>query len=146
MYKSTSSSALEVYIDGSHRRGSARYSFLVVVDNGRRIYAEAGPARPSRHGFPGRVRSNDCEVFAAIRALDWLAVNAPNAPAVLVTDSQTVADILSIRPSDPYVTYLKERVKVQTVRLRKLKAHSGITNSELVDRLAKGECGFCSLS
>jgi ribonuclease HI len=127
---------LEIYIDGSHRRQKAGYSFL-VLNNGRRIHAEAGSARPWRDGFPGRVRSNDCEIFAAMRALDWLGANAPGKAAAIVTDSQTVADILSLCPADPYVAHLQDRVKAQAVQLRKIKAHAGITHNEAADRMAR---------
>jgi ribonuclease HI len=127
---------LEIYIDGSYRRQKAGYSFL-VLRKGSHIHTESGHAKPWRDGFPGRVRSNDCEVYAAMRALDWLAENAPGEAAAIVTDRQTVADILSLRPADPYVAHLKKRVKAQAVSLRKIEAHTGISHNELADRMAR---------
>ena len=136
MFTDTISSDIEVYIDGSYCRRKGQYGF-VVVDKDKEIHAEAGRARPRQHGFPGRVRSNDCEVFAAIRALDWLAEHRPNVSTSIVTDSQTVATILSIRPSDPYVKHLQERIRAQPVEIRKVRAHKGVSHNEAADRIAK---------
>jgi ribonuclease HI len=128
--------SVEVYIDGSYRPRKARYGFL-VIEEGQRIFAEAGDVRPARDGFPGRVRSNDCEVFAALRALDWLAANLPEAAPTLITDSQTVAEIQAVRPADPYLAHLQARLRLQPLAIRKVKAHRGCIYNAGADRLAR---------
>jgi len=132
----SSTRSLEVYTDGSYRRRRARYCFL-VLDNDQRLYVEAGNAAPWRDGFPGRVRSNDCEVFAALRALDWLRLNRPTVPVTLVTDSQSISELMTTKPSDPYLLFLRSRLVSQTIAVRKTQAHHCCVHNKEVDRLAK---------
>jgi|ERR1043166_3828925 ribonuclease HI len=137
----SSGRSLEVFTDGSYRRRRARYCFL-VLHNSQRLYVEAGKVAPWRDGFPGRVRSNDCEVFAALRALDWLRLNMPTTPATLVTDSQSISELLTTRPSDPYLLFLRSRLVSQNVVARKTQGHHCCMHNKEVDRLAKSAAGI----
>ena len=128
---------LQIHFDGSHRRRQSHYGFIVTED-GEEVYSEGGPARPSLHGFPGRIRSNDCEVFAALQSLRWADKNRPGEPLTLISDSRTVTEIRSTRPSDPYVLHWQAAVTQHPgIVLQKVAAHSGDARNEAADRLAR---------
>lgn len=79
------SDPLFIFADGSFNPDtqSGGWAF-VVYENGRQIHADSGAAAgPANNGF---------EVLAVLKALIWLATEAPDRKAVLQTDSRHVVE------------------------------------------------------
>lgn len=128
---------IEVYADGSSdgkSGGVGGWAFVIVVD-GVKSYEDSG-AEPN-------ATNNICEVLAASKGLEYVALTYPNSNVTLISDSQ-----LALRWGTgeyqvkkfhlvPYVIALRNAMKITNATTRWEKGHSGEINNERCDELAK---------
>lgn len=131
---------IHLFCDGSYRSKKPRYSFAAYKGDNC-LFLEAGYAAPRLHGFPGRIRSNDCEIYAALQALNWVSDNLPEERAVLFTDAESIAVLATSRPADPYLRFLQSRMSLYQVSVRMIRSHESCEYHRFVDRLSKS--GVC---
>jgi viroplasmin and RNaseH domain-containing protein len=137
----SSDSTTAIWVDGScfpQRDGSLRIGWGVLVkQDGKEVYRAKGndiPAEAVAH------RNVAGEIFGILKALEWCQ-SQKIAEVTLYFDYQGLESWATgaWRAKLPFTQLYAQTVKASglTVHWRKVKAHSGIPENEIVDQLAK---------
>lgn len=128
---------IEVYADGSSdgkSGGIGGWAFVIIVD-GVKVHEDSGSEL--------NATNNTCEVLAASKGLEYVALTYPNSNVTLISDSQ-----LALRWGTgeyqvkkfhlvPYVIALRKAITTTNAKTRWERGHQGEPNNCRCDELAK---------
>lgn len=127
--------SLQIYVDGSFSSDFPYSGWgLVVVENNQELY-RLGGVTP----YPAQSRNIDGELFAAIKALEWL--NKEQRVGTICHDYEGIARFAKGEwkaKSAVAIEYIKKaRPLLGQNKFKKVEAHTGLQWNEVVDQIAK---------